>query len=47
MMATGIRETIFMRSIWSFILPDHDVEGAMVKEENYEDQSGEQRCDYL
>ena len=33
-MATGIRETIFMRYVWSFIFPDRDVGYTTVKEDN-------------
>ena len=33
-MATGIRETIFMRYVWSFIFPDRDVGCTTVKEDN-------------
>ena len=33
-MATGIRETIFMRYLWSFLLPDRDVGCTTVKEDN-------------
>ena len=33
-MATGIRETIFIRYAWSFIFPDRDVGCTTVKEDN-------------
>ena len=33
-MATGIRETIFMRYVWSLIFPDRDVGFTTVKEGN-------------
>lgn len=33
-MATGFRETIFMRYLWSFIFPDRDVGCTTVKEDN-------------
>ena len=33
-MATGIRETNFMRHVWSFIFPDRDVGCTTVKEDN-------------
>ena len=33
-MAMGIRETIFMRCVWSFIFPDRDVGCTTVKGDN-------------
>ena len=33
-MATGFRETIFMRYLWSFIFPDRDIGCSTVKEDN-------------
>ena len=33
-MAAGIKETGFLRYIWSFIFPDHDVGCTLIKENN-------------
>ena len=33
-LAAGIKETIFLRYIWSFIFPDRDVGCTLVKEDN-------------
>ena len=33
-MAAGIKETFFLRYIWSFIIPDHDVGCTLVKGNN-------------
>ena len=33
-MAAGIKETIFLRYVWSFIFPDRDIGCTLVKEDN-------------